>query len=100
MARKRLFLRQYRSVRWVDGEPVGPGRTPGCGDVPESSGAPWMTATLFLPGVICVLAGMVGGGLKTAGVEVPVPATWSGQAATIGLGLVLVWLSFLAGDQI
>lgn len=59
-----------------------------------------MTATLFLPGVTCVLAGMVGGGLKTAGVEVPVPGTRGGKAAPIGLGLMLVWLSFFAGDQI
>lgn len=59
-----------------------------------------MNATLFLPGVVCILARMVGGGLKTAEVEVPALRTWGGQAAPIGLGLVLVWLSFFMGDQI
>lgn len=56
-----------------------------------------VNATLFLPGVICVLAGGVGGGLTAAGVAVPVLRTWGGQVAFVGLGLVLVVLSFFLG---
>src|SRR5438046_1631560 len=50
-----------------------------------------MTTTLLSAGIACVIAAIVGGGLKAFGVEIPVLASAKRQAilAVFGCGLVI-----------
>jgi hypothetical protein len=50
-----------------------------------------MVNPLLTTGVVCILAAIVGGGLKAFGIELPVLQSWGRQAILALFGLILVW---------
>jgi hypothetical protein len=53
-----------------------------------------MESTLLTAGLACLIAAVIGGGLKAFGVEIPVLTTWQRQLALFVLGLVLCLVAF------
>ena len=53
-----------------------------------------MESTLLTAGLACLIAAVVGGGLKAFGVEIPLLATWPRQVALFILGLALCTIAF------
>jgi hypothetical protein len=51
-----------------------------------------MEEVMFVLGVVCVIAAVVGGGLTAAGTQVPVISSLARQLLLAIIGLFLVWL--------
>ena len=57
-----------------------------------------MEATFLAAGIACLIAGLVGGGLKIFGIEVPVLKSVPRQVAVSTLGIILIGTAFLVPD--
>lgn len=55
--------------------------------------------TLLGAGIACIIAAIVGGGLKAFGIEIPVLSSVYRQVALGALGIVLIWLGVPPGQQ-
>jgi len=53
-----------------------------------------MESTLLTAGLACLIAAVVGGGLKAFGIEIPLLATWGRQVGLFTLGLILCITAF------
>lgn len=53
-----------------------------------------METTLLTAGLACLIAPIIGGGLKAFSIEIPVLTTWPRQIALFTLGLVLCLIAF------
>jgi hypothetical protein len=53
-----------------------------------------MESTLLTAGIACLIAAIIGGGLKAFGVEIQVLTTWQRQLALFVLGLVFCFVAF------
>jgi len=53
-----------------------------------------METTLLTAGLACLIAAVIGGGLKAFNIEIPVLTTWPRQIALFALGLVLCFIAF------
>jgi hypothetical protein len=53
-----------------------------------------METTLITAGLACLIASIIGGGLKAFSIEIPVLTSWSRQIALFTLGLVLCLIAF------
>ena len=53
-----------------------------------------MESTLLTAGLACIIAAVVGGGLKAFNIEIPVLRTWPRQIALFALGIVLCLIAF------
>src|SRR5437868_6023534 len=53
-----------------------------------------MLTPLLSVGIVCVIAGIIGGGLRALGVEIPAFASVKRQVMLVIFGLVLIFLNF------
>jgi hypothetical protein len=53
-----------------------------------------METTLLTAGLACLIASIIGGGLKAFSIEIPVLTTWPRQIVLFALGLVLCLIAF------